>query len=118
MGIHHRPPRVASIVGRALPPHEREGCGPQQSRRALRRSFLLRVDAHRTRRDGAVFIHPLRTRAVASAVAPNPITIGSALLLEIFSAYLCVPLRLCGYCFLLHIYRRDAEERRDTQSSY
>lgn len=75
MGIHHRPPRVASFVSRALPSHEREGCGPQQSRCALRRSFLFRLDAHRARCDGAVFVHPLRTRAVASAVAPDSITI-------------------------------------------
>jgi hypothetical protein len=26
---------------------------------------------------------------------------------------LCVPLRLCGYCFYTSTYRRDAEERRD-----
>ena len=29
-----------------------------------------------------------------------------------FSAYLCVPLRLCRFCFQA-IYRRGAEERRD-----
>ncbi len=74
MGIHHRPPRIASFVGRALPSYEREGCGPQQPRRALRRSFLLRLDAHSDRCDGAVFLHPLRTRTVASAMAPDSIT--------------------------------------------
>jgi hypothetical protein len=34
------------------------------------------------------------------------------------SAYLCVPLRLCGYCTFLNIYRRVAEIRRDTQRTY
>ena len=31
------------------------------------------------------------------------------------SAYLCVPLRLCGESIKKSIYRRDAEERKDTQ---
>ena len=32
-----------------------------------------------------------------------------------FSAYLCVPLRLCGKCMIKNNHRRGAEERRDTQ---
>jgi len=75
MGIHYRAPRIASFVSRALPPYEREGSGPQQSRRALRRSFLLRLDAYRARCDGAVFINPLRTWSLAFAMAQNTITI-------------------------------------------
>src|SRR5688572_2498099 len=33
------------------------------------------------------------------------------------SAYLCVPLRLCGYICLPHFYRRDAEGRREDLQS-
>ena len=32
-----------------------------------------------------------------------------------FSAYLCDPLRLCGYMFCGSVHRRGAEGRRDTQ---
>lgn len=112
MGIHHRPPRIASFVGRALPPHEREGCGPQQSRRALRRRFLLRLDAHRARCDGAVFVHPLRPWSLASTMAPDPITISSALLLEIFSAFLCDSAVIAVYSTFTAETLRNAEVRR------
>src|SRR5713101_730251 len=71
IGVRHHPPRVAPWVGHPRPPHDGEGC-----RRRLRQvqwSLLLRLDAHRARRDRALLRHPLGARTVEPARGPVPV---------------------------------------------
>ena len=56
-------------VGRPRPPHDGEGCRRRQQNRRVQRCLLLHLDAHRARRDRALFLHPFGTRTVEPAMA-------------------------------------------------
>ena len=71
-------------IGRPRHPHEGGGCW-RAGRQGPQRSLLLRLDAHRARRDRALLRHPLSARTVEPAMGPG---VNNVIFAHIASSYL------------------------------
>src|SRR5215831_15093547 len=73
IGVRHHPPRVAPWIGRPGHPHDGEGCRRRRQHRQVQRSLLLRLDAHRARRDRALLTN--YSKALSNEVSAKGIRV-------------------------------------------